>query len=138
MSTAQTHDGPNGTAYILGQRAQALAHYPHMRRAGGMLYVSGISSRRPDNSVAGADDIRAQTQAVIENIKAVLGAAGADLSHVVSITTYLVNMEDYSGYNEVYNQYFTAASGPARTTVAVAQLPGPQLLIEMTAIAVAP
>ncbi len=137
----------NGQAYILGDRAKALAGYPHMRRAGGFLFVSGISSRRPDNTIEGAAigadgvptlDIRSQTKAVIENIRAILNAAGADLDHVVDVTTFLVDMKDYPGYNEVYNTYFTAETGPARTTVAVHQLPHPHLLIEIKAVALDP
>lgn len=137
----------NGQAYILDERAKALAHYPHMRCAGGFLFVSGTSSRRPDNTIEGATvepdgtlslDIRTQTRAVLENIRTILQAAGADLSHLVEITTFLVDMKDYPGYNEVYNTYFNAETGPTRTTVAVHQLPHPHLLIEIKAIALAP
>jgi len=128
----------NGKAHILGERAAALANYPHMREAGGLLWVSGISARRPDGSVEGLGDIRAQTRAVIENVRAVLGAAGADLGHLVDLTAYLVDMADYAGYNEVYDTYFRATTGPARTTVAVRELPGPDLLIEIKGVALAP
>jgi len=130
--------GVNGVAHILPDRAQALAHYPHMREALGLLFVSGISSRRPDNTVEGPGDIRVQTRAVIENIRTILLAAGADLGHLVDVTAYLVDMADYAGYNEVYNEYFAAETGPARTTVAVKALPGPDLLIEIKAVALAP
>jgi 2-aminomuconate deaminase len=130
--------GVNGLAHILPDRAQALAHYPHMREAGGLLFVSGISSRRPDNSVEGIGDIRIQARAVIENIRTILMAAGADLGHLVDVTAFLVDMTDYAGYNEVYNEYFSAETGPARTTVAVKSLPGPDLLIEIKAVALAP
>lgn len=129
---------------ILDDRAQALARYPHARVVGDFIFVSGVSSRRSDNTHEGvtihADgrvekDIRAQTRAVIENIRAILQAAGADLSHVVDITVYLVDMKDYAGMNEVYNEYFSKETGPARTTVAVHQLPHPNLLVEMKAVA---
>ena len=128
----------NGTAYTLGDRASALAHYPHMRAAGGFLFVSGISARRPDGTVDGVGDVRMQTRAVLENIRAILHAAGADLGHVVDLTAFLVDMQDYAGYNEIYNQYFTAEGGPARTTVAVRELPGKDLRIEIKAVALAP
>lgn len=117
-----------------------------MKVAGGFAYVSGTSSRRPDNSIAGAEvdelgtttlDIREQTRAVIENIRDILAAVGADLGDLVSITAYLVNMNDFGGYNEVYAEFFDE-TGPARTTVAVHQLPHPHLLIEMQAIATVP
>lgn len=129
-------------------RAPALANYPHVRRAGGFLFVSGVSSRRVDGTHAGvtrhADgrvelDIREQTRAVIENIAALLEAAGASLADVVDLTTFLIDIpRDYAGYNEVYDTFFDAATGPARTTVGVAQLPHPNLLIEIKAVALDP
>eukprot|EP00026_Physarum_polycephalum_P021068 Phypoly_transcript_24080.p1 GENE.Phypoly_transcript_24080~~Phypoly_transcript_24080.p1 ORF type:complete len:143 (+),score=21.83 Phypoly_transcript_24080:66-494(+) len=139
--------GVNGEAFILGDRAKALAHYPHMRKAGNFLYVSGISSRRPDNSYAGVHidndgkvtlDIKEQTKAVIENISIILKAARAGLEHIVDVTIFLVDMKDYNQFNEVYNTYFEAETGPTRTTVAVHQLPHPHLLIEIKAVALAP
>jgi 2-aminomuconate deaminase len=75
---------------------------------------------------------------VIENIRVILNAAGADLEHIVDVTVFLVDMKDYAGMNEVYDRYFRAETGPSRTTVAVHQLPHPNLLIEIKAIAVAP
>ncbi|KAK9721476.1 hypothetical protein K7432_003398 [Basidiobolus ranarum] len=134
----------NGESIILGDRAQALANYPHARKVGDFLYVSGISSRRPDNTYDGvtqlADgtyklDVKAQTKAVIENIRVILQKAGGDLGNIVDVTIFLVNMEDYQAFNEVYNQYFTAENGPSRTCVAVKQLPGKHLLIEIKAVA---
>ncbi|RIB28385.1 Endoribonuclease L-PSP/chorismate mutase-like protein, partial [Gigaspora rosea] len=67
--------------------------------------------------------IRAQTKAVIENIEIILKEAGASLKNIVDLTVFLVNMDDYPAFNEVYNTYFEAQTGPARTTVAVKQLP---------------
>jgi len=141
----------NGEAFILQQNAQALANYPHMRAYNGLLYVSGISSRLPTTppSWEGAKlnpktgkwelNIKEQTAAVLKNIQTILASAGANLSHVVDLTTFLVNMNDYDGYNEVYNQFFpTGSEGPARTTIAVHQLPHPNLLIEIKCVAVDP
>ena len=134
-------------AIILGDRARPLAHYPHARRAGDLLFLCGTSSRRPDNTHAGVTvaedgsvtlDIAQQTRAVIENMRVILQAAGADLSDLVDLTTFLVNMSDFSGYNAVYNEYFDAQTGPARTTVGVRELPHPNLLIEMKGIAYLP
>lgn len=134
-------------SFILPERAAALAAYPHARRVGELIFVSGISSRRPDNTHEGVEigpdgvvklDIRAQTRAVIQNIDTILRAAGADLSRVVDMTVFLVDMRDYAGMNEVYNQFFDAHAGPTRTTVAVHQLPHPNLLVEMKAVAAAP
>ena len=82
-------------------------------------------------------DIRAQTRAVIENIRDILASEGAGLEDLVEISTFLVNMNDFGGYNEVYGQYFDQ-NGPTRTTVAVHQLPHPHLLIEIKAVAYKP
>jgi 2-aminomuconate deaminase len=131
---------------VVPGKAQPRGNFPHVKRAGDYLFVSGTSSRRADNTIAGAEadalgatqlDIRAQTRAVIHNISDILSSVGAKLSDVVEISTYLVNMNDFAGYNEVYNEYFNE-NGPARTTVAVHQLPHPHLLIEIKAIAYKP
>jgi len=133
-------------ATVVEGKATPRGRYPHIKRAGDFLFVSGTSARRPDNSIAGADvdefgttrlDIRAQTRAVIENVRDILASTGADLSDVVEISTFLVNMNDFAGYNEVYGEYFDH-QGPARTTIAVHQLPHPHLLIEIKAIAYKP
>lgn len=131
---------------VVPGKATPRGRFPHVKVAGGFAFVSGTSSRRPDNSIAGASvdsmgtvalDIRVQTRAVLENIRDVLGAVGAGLEDLVSVTTYLVSMNDFGGYNEVYGEFFDE-SGPARTTVAVHQLPHPQLLIEIQAVAAIP
>lgn len=139
--------GVNGISYVIHDGAKALAKYPHMRKINGMLYVSGMSSRQPDNSFRGvtvsADgtktyDCGEQTCGVIENIKKTLAAAGADLTHVVECVCFLKNMKDYASFNNAYNKYFDTVSGPTRTTVAVTELPHPDILIEIKAIAVDP
>jgi 2-aminomuconate deaminase len=131
-------------AAVIPGRAKPRGAYPHYRRAGDFIFVSGTSSRRADDSIAGASvgadgkpvlDIREQTRAVIENIRAILESAGASLADCVEMTTFLVDMKDFAGYNAVYAEYFTHDSGPARTTVAVRELPNPLLAIEMRAIA---
>ncbi|MFT4667818.1 MAG: 2-aminomuconate deaminase [Polaribacter sp.] len=128
---------------VLSDKAQPLGNYPHVKRVGNFIYVSGTSSRRPDNTHVGAVlgedgkwelDIRLQTKAVIENIGALLGSIGADLSDLIDISTFLVDMKDFKGYNEVYGTFFDH-TGPTRTTVAVHQLPHPNLLIEIKAVA---
>lgn len=124
-------------------KAKPRGRFPHVKVCDGFAFVSGTSSRRPDNSFAGVEvdelgttslDIRAQTQAVIGNIADILAEVGAGLDDVVQITSFLVNMNDFGGYNEVYARFFDE-NGPARTTVAVHQLPHPHLLIEIQAIA---
>jgi len=133
---------------VRGPRVKATprGRFPHSRRAGEFVYVSGTSARRPDNTIAGADvdelgttnlDIRVQTRAVLENIKTILADHGAGLADLVQVTSYLVNMNDFGGYNEVWAEHFDE-SGPTRTTVAVHQLPHPHLLIEIQAVAHAP
>jgi 2-aminomuconate deaminase len=131
---------------IVTGMARPRGSFPHVKVAGGLAFVSGTSSRRPDGSIAGASvdklgtttlDIRVQTRAVIENVRDILRAVGADLADLTQVTTYLVNMNDFGGYNEVYGEFFDE-TGPARTTVAVHQLPHPHLLIEMQAVALLP
>jgi 2-aminomuconate deaminase len=131
---------------VIQGKAKPRGRFPHIKRAGDYLFVSGTSSRRADNSIAGAEvdssatarlDIRVQTRALIENIRDILASMDAQLADLVEISTFLVNMDDFAGYNEVYAEYFDE-SGPARTTVAVHQLPHPHLLIEMKAIAYKP
>eukprot|EP01134_Creolimax_fragrantissima_P002866 CFRG2866T1 len=151
----------NGKAFIVGDKAKGYANYPHMRQAGNFLFVSGISSRRPDNTHRGAEqhddgngdvkltgcglftdgvgtwslDIREQTRGIIENIRSILSEANCDLTHVVDVTVFLTDMEHYKGMNEVYNEFFDCMSGPTRTCVAVKQLPHPNLLVEIKAMA---
>jgi len=131
---------------VIEGRAKPRGKYPHIKRAGDFLIVSGTSARRADNTIAGAVvdefgtthlDIRAQTRAVIENVREILRSVGADLHDVVEVTSYLVNMNDFAGYNDVYGEFFTH-EGPARTTVAVHQLPHPHLLVEIRAMAYKP
>jgi 2-aminomuconate deaminase len=140
------HEMGKSESKVVAGKAKPRGKYPHIKRAGDFLIVSGTSSRRADNSMAGAEvdefgtarlDIREQTKAVIENIRDILGTVGATLDDVVEMTTYLVNMNDFAGYNDVYGEYFDH-SGPARTTVAVRQLPHPHLLIEIRAMAYKP
>ncbi|MFG1842667.1 RidA family protein [Micromonospora sp. DT228] len=133
-------------ARVVPGKAVPRGAFPHVKVAGGFVFVSGTSSRRPDNSFAGVSvdelgttnlDIRVQTRAVIENIGDLLRSVGADLGDLVQVTSYLVNMNDFGGYNEVWAEFFDA-SGPTRTTVAVHQLPHPHLLIEIQAVALLP
>ena len=131
---------------VVEGKAKPRGKFPHIKRAGDFLFVSGTSARRPDNTIAGTEvdefgtsrlDIRIQTRAVIENIRDILESEGAQLQDVVEISAYLVNMNDFAGYNEVYGEYF-GYEGPTRTTVAVHQLPHPHLLIEIRAMAYKP
>lgn len=128
---------------VIKGKAIPRGKFPHVKRVGDFIYVSGTSSRRPDNTFEGVEvdefgttnlDIRKQTRAVIENIKDILVEVGADLEHIIDVSSFLTNMNDFGGYNEIYSQYFDY-DGPTRTTVAVHQLPHPHLLIEMKVVA---
>jgi len=129
---------------VIEGKAKPRGKYPHVKRVGDFIFVSGTSSRRSDNSFAGVEvdemgttslDIKEQTRAVFENVDSILQEVGASLKDVVEVSTFLVNMNDFKGYNEVYGDYFDAETGPTRTTVAVHQLPHPHLLIEVKVIA---
>lgn len=132
-------------SHLVAGKAKPRGRFPHAKRAGDFIYVSGTSSRRPDDTFVGVDvvdgrkvlDIRLQTRAVIENIRDILQAAGSDLGDLVQVTSYLVDMADFAAYNEVYAEFFTE-DGPTRTTVAVRELPHPDLLIEIQAVAYTP
>ena len=123
--------------------------YPHARRFGGFLFISGMGPRDPKtNAVPGgpivhADgspnnyDVAKQTQATLDNIKTVLDSCGASLDDVVDIQCYLINMDrDFNDYDAVYKKNFTR-SMPARTTLAIRNLPTP-IAVEMKCIARAP
>lgn len=134
------------TSTVIATKATPRGKYPHVKRAGDFLFVSGTSARQPDNTIEGAEidasgtthlDVRAQTRAVIRNIADILGAVGASLRDVVEVTSYLVDMNDFAGYNEVYGEFFDY-DGPTRTTVAVHQLPHPHLRVEMRCMAYKP
>lgn len=119
--------------------------YPHVKVVGDFIFVSGTSSRKPDNSIEGVViidemgtkklDAYLQTKAVLENIDRNLQTVGASLDDVVEVSTFLVNMNDFADYNKAYAEFFDKETGPARTTVAVHQLPHPDLVVEIKAVA---
>ena len=119
--------------------------YPHVKRVGDFLFVSGTSARQSDNTIAGVKiidemgtkflDAKEQTRAVLHAIDKNLKAVGASLKDVVDVNSFLVNMNDFAGYNEAYAEFFDKETGPARTTVAVHQLPHPDLVVEIKVLA---
>jgi endoribonuclease L-PSP len=123
MEALQTDKAPKA----IGPYAQAI-------RALGLVFVSGQIPLTPEGEVV-EGDIRAQTERVMENLKAILEAAGSGLSRVVQTTCFLVDMEDLEGFNEVYARYF-APPYPARATVAVKALPR-GVRVEVACIALA-
>jgi len=130
-------------AKVIRDIARPRGAFPHVRRAGEFYFVSGTSARRADDTITGvtraADgspirDIREQTRAVIRTIETILASVECTLADLVSITTFLTSMDEFAAYNEVYAEFFSY-DGPTRTTVAVRELPHPDLLIEMQAVA---
>ena len=128
---------------------RAVGHYPHARRVGNLLFLSGIGPRDPvTNAIPGNEyfangrvrsyDIAAQAKAVFANVRAVLEASGAQWQNLVDVTVFLTDMErDFAAYNAVWAEYFPdAATAPCRTTVGITALPTP-IAIELKCVAVA-
>jgi len=128
------------------QAASPVGAYPHARRVGNLLFLSGIGPREPEtNNIPGLEldvsgniikyDIEAQVHSMFRNVKAVLEAAGAKWDQLVDVTVFLTNMnDDFKKFNEVYATYFKE-NQPCRTTVEVGALPTP-IAVEVKCIAV--
>jgi 2-iminobutanoate/2-iminopropanoate deaminase len=112
---------------------QAIGPYSQAVEAGGFVFVSGQIPIDPKSGNAVQADIKAQARLVMENAKAILSAAGSDMSRVVKSTIYLKNMSDFAEVNEVYSGYFPS-NPPARATVEVSGLPK-EAAIEMDFVA---
>ncbi len=111
--------------------------YPHARRAGNLLFLSGIGPRSPDGNAI-PEDFAVQCHAVFANVRAVLESAGLELANLVDVTVFLTNIErDFATFNSIYGEYFSVADGPCRTTVEVRRLPTP-IAIELKCIAAVP
>lgn len=107
--------------------------YSQAIKSNGFVFVSGQVALDPKTGELAPPDIKLQTEKVFENLKGILEASGASLSHVVKATVYLKNMNDFAAMNEIYARHFTIAH-PARTTIEVARLPK-DALVEIDAIA---
>ena len=107
--------------------------YSQAVRSNGFLFVSGQVALDPKSGEFVGTDIRQQTERTLENLKAILEAAGVSQSHVVKTTVFLKDMNDFTAMNETYARYFTAAP-PARSTVQAARLPK-DALVEIDVIA---
>ncbi len=140
---------PASGVVVAGSAPKPVGAYPHARRVGDTLYLSGLGPRDPrDNSVPGGPvwneagerqdyDIRAQTEAVISNMKLVLAESGASIDDVVDVTCYLIDMErDFAGFNEVYAKHFGPVQA-TRTTLEINRLPTP-IAVEFKVMAAAP
>jgi len=127
------------------QAAKPLGAYPHARKVGNLLFLSGIGSRSAaDNSIPGLQlddsgqilsyDIVAECRSVFSNVKAVLEASGSAWENMIDVTVYLTNMKkDFPIYNQLYAEYFAGVNA-CRTTVEVKSLPTP-IAIELKVIA---
>lgn len=126
---------------------KAVGSYPHARRVGNLLFLSGIGPRDPaTDAIVGNEyfadgrvrsyDIEAQTRAVFANVRAVLEASGARWEDLVDVTVYLTDMaRDFKAYNTVWKEFFPdAASAPCRTTLGIDALPTP-IAIELKCLA---
>ena len=131
-----------------GKAPKAVGHYPHARRVGNLLFLSGIGPRDPvTDAIAGNEyfadgrvrkyDIEAQARAVFANVRAVLASGGARWDDLVDVTVYLTDMaRDFKAYNAVWAEHFQeASSAPCRTTLGITALPT-QIAIELKCIAV--
>lgn len=105
--------------------------------SGKLVFISGMTARRRDGTIAGLGDIEAQTRQVCENVKAAVEAAGGTLDDVVRVDVYVRNMEHFPIIHKVRREYFKEPV-PASTMVEVAKMTSPDYLIEITAIAVLP
>ena len=120
---------------ILTERGpKPIGPYSQAIRANGFLFASGQVALDPSTGTIAGPDIRQQTTRVLENLKAILEAAGVTLHHVVKTTVFLKDMDDFAAMNEVYARYFTSAP-PARSTVQAARLPK-DALVEIDVVAV--
>ena len=130
------------------QAPKPVGAYPHARRVGNLLFLSGVGPRDPEtNAIIGNVydvegrlldyDIEAQCRAVFASVDAILQASGARWEDLVDVTVFLTDMaHDFAAYNRVYAEYFTSAQ-PCRTTVGITALPTP-IAIELKCIAVLP
>ncbi len=134
------------TGVISDAAAEPVGPYPHARRAGNLLFLSGIGPRRrgrstipgtlvdADGRVTGHDIVE-QCEACFDNVRAVLTDAGSSWDRIVDVTVFLTDMADFDAMNRVWAQHF-ATDPPTRTTVEVSRLPTP-IAIELKVIALA-
>lgn len=141
----QTTRNENQETIKTRNAASPLGAYPHARRVGNLLFLSGIGPRSPkDNSIPGLEldadgnivkyDIEAECHSVFANVKGVLEASGSSWDKIIDVTVFLTNMKkDFPIYNKIYAEYFTSVQA-CRTTVEVKSLPTP-IAIELKVIA---
>ncbi|MCC6777756.1 MAG: RidA family protein [Hyphomicrobiales bacterium] len=119
---------------------QPSGHFSHattIAARGTIVFISGMTARRPDGSIAGIGDIEAQTRQVCENLKAAVEEAGGTLDDICRVDVYVRNMEHFDQIHKVRREYFKAPA-PASTMVEICKMTSPDYLIEINAIAVLP
>ena len=114
-----------------GHFSQAIA----IEAKGRLVFLSGMTARRPDGTIAGIGDIEAQTRQVCENLKSAIEAAGGTLDDICRVDVYVRNMEHFDKIHKVRREYFKQPA-PASTMVEIAKMTSPEYLIEINAIAV--
>ncbi|WP_454825704.1 RidA family protein [Paraburkholderia xenovorans] len=127
-------------------KAAPLGNYPAVKIFGNLIFVSGISARLPDNSVAGVEqiggqikgDAAIQTQVILDKLDALLQEHGSCLEECLDVTAFVTDMDDFPAFNRVYAEHFRIETGPARTTLAVKALPKPGMVVELKVVAARP
>jgi 2-aminomuconate deaminase len=134
-SICAVNSSPKNPALVSSRAPRPLGPYPHARRLGNLLFLSGIGPRHRETEQI-PEGIEAQARACIESVKAILEDAGSTLEKVVDVTVFLTNIDrDFAAFNRVYAEYFEALpSRPTRTTVGVVALPVP-ISVELKVIA---
>jgi reactive intermediate/imine deaminase len=115
----------------MGHFSQAIA----IEARGKLVFISGMTARRPDGSIAGIGDVEAQTRQVCENLKSAVEAAGGTMEDICRVDVYVRNIEHFDKIHKVRREYFKAPA-PASTMVEVTKMVSPEYLIEINAIAV--
>jgi enamine deaminase RidA (YjgF/YER057c/UK114 family) len=125
------------TSARLRQPSGHFSHATAVAARGTLVFISGMTARRADGSIAGIGDVEAQTRQVCENLKAAVEEAGGTLEDVCRVDVYVRNMEHFEQIHKVRREYFKAPA-PASTMVEVCKMTSPDYLIEINAIAVLP
>jgi len=128
------HSGKSLTVISSMDAPKAIGPYSHAIKTGNLIYTSGQIGLSPVTNALAGEDIASQTHQALDNLKAILLEAGSDMGHVVKITIYLKDLNDYAKVNDIYKDYFTEIK-PARSAVQVARLPK-DALIEIECVAV--
>lgn len=121
----------------LAQPSGVFSHATAIEAKGRLVFLSGMTARRADGTMAGVGDIEAQTRQVCENLKAAVEAAGGTMDDICRVDVYIRNMEQFAGIHKVRREYFREPL-PASTMVEVNKMTSPDALIEISAIAVIP